>query len=204
MWHDVRDVMQFFEPDELLEHGLVDDALGAEPGSGAFVVGYCTEPIPPGSTCSTSSSVMGRSMSFCTYPGIFPTRTRLSAQHEPCSSGMRPLPRSGRRSATWSRWRSGILRRANPSSMDRRLHVLRSDRERGRESPQSAAAHGRCGRLRWSSASSQRTSRSRTTTCGFRKTASRKRRCAPSRIARSRAGLSGATRPRHVRRGWLT
>jgi predicted homoserine dehydrogenase-like protein len=42
----VRDVMQFFEPDELLGHGLVDYVLGAEPGSGAFVVGYGTEPIP--------------------------------------------------------------------------------------------------------------------------------------------------------------
>jgi predicted homoserine dehydrogenase-like protein len=41
-----RDVMEFFEPDEVLGRGLVDYVLGAEPGSGAFVVGYGTNPVP--------------------------------------------------------------------------------------------------------------------------------------------------------------
>jgi predicted homoserine dehydrogenase-like protein len=42
----VRDVLGLFEVDELLAGGLVDYVLGAEPGSGAFVVGYCDKDIP--------------------------------------------------------------------------------------------------------------------------------------------------------------
>jgi predicted homoserine dehydrogenase-like protein len=42
----VRDVMEHFEAEELLAGGVVDYVLGAEPGSGAFVVGYGTESIP--------------------------------------------------------------------------------------------------------------------------------------------------------------
>src|SRR5262249_46848072 len=37
----VRDVLELFSADELLDGGLVDYVLGAEPGSGAFVVGHC-------------------------------------------------------------------------------------------------------------------------------------------------------------------
>jgi predicted homoserine dehydrogenase-like protein len=42
----VREVVGFFEPEELLSGGIVDYVLGAEPGSGAFVVGYGDSPIP--------------------------------------------------------------------------------------------------------------------------------------------------------------
>jgi predicted homoserine dehydrogenase-like protein len=40
----VNDVVQHFSPAALLERPLVDYALGAAPGSGAFVVGYNAEP----------------------------------------------------------------------------------------------------------------------------------------------------------------
>ena len=41
----VNDVMEHFDGDQLLRGGLVDYVLGAEPGSGAFVVGYNDHPI---------------------------------------------------------------------------------------------------------------------------------------------------------------
>ena len=41
----VRDMVGHFEVDQLLERGLVDYVLGAEPGSGAFVVGHGDHPI---------------------------------------------------------------------------------------------------------------------------------------------------------------
>ncbi len=41
----VRDIVQHFKPEALLERPLVDFALGAEPGSGVFVVGYNEEPL---------------------------------------------------------------------------------------------------------------------------------------------------------------
>ena len=41
----VRDVIQHFSAEELLETPLVEYALGAEPGTGAFVVGYNDEPV---------------------------------------------------------------------------------------------------------------------------------------------------------------
>lgn len=41
----VRDIIQHFSAEELLECPLVDYALGAQPGTGAFVVGYNAEPI---------------------------------------------------------------------------------------------------------------------------------------------------------------
>jgi predicted homoserine dehydrogenase-like protein len=40
----VKDVLHHFTPEQLLEQPLVDFALGAEPGTGAFVVGYNDEP----------------------------------------------------------------------------------------------------------------------------------------------------------------
>ncbi|HZZ72836.1 MAG TPA: hypothetical protein VFE24_11325 [Pirellulales bacterium] len=40
----VKDVLRHFTPEQLLEQGLVDFVLGAEPGSGAFVVGYGDQP----------------------------------------------------------------------------------------------------------------------------------------------------------------
>lgn len=41
----VRDVVELFGADELRNGGFVDYALGAEPGSGVFVVGYSDDPI---------------------------------------------------------------------------------------------------------------------------------------------------------------
>lgn len=41
----VKEIVNFFDPQELLRGGLVDYALGAEPGTGAFVVGYCDHPM---------------------------------------------------------------------------------------------------------------------------------------------------------------
>ena len=41
----VRDMVGHFDLDRLLEGGLVDYVLGAEPGTGAFVVGYGDNPI---------------------------------------------------------------------------------------------------------------------------------------------------------------
>ena len=41
----VRDVLDFYSADELLDGGLVDYVLGAEPGTGAFVVGYTVDPV---------------------------------------------------------------------------------------------------------------------------------------------------------------
>ena len=41
----VKDIVQHFKPEALLERPLVDFALGAEPGSGVFVVGYNEEPL---------------------------------------------------------------------------------------------------------------------------------------------------------------
>jgi predicted homoserine dehydrogenase-like protein len=41
----VKDVLQHFSPEQLLKGGLVDYVLGAEPGTGAFVVGYNDHPI---------------------------------------------------------------------------------------------------------------------------------------------------------------
>jgi predicted homoserine dehydrogenase-like protein len=40
----VKDIVQHFTPEQLLRQPLVDFALGAEPGSGVFVVGYNDEP----------------------------------------------------------------------------------------------------------------------------------------------------------------
>jgi predicted homoserine dehydrogenase-like protein len=41
----VNDVLGFFEPEELLSGGMVDYVLGAQPGSGAFVVGHTERPV---------------------------------------------------------------------------------------------------------------------------------------------------------------
>lgn len=40
----VRDLLECYDPKELLEQGVVDYVLGAEPGSGAFVIGYNDDP----------------------------------------------------------------------------------------------------------------------------------------------------------------
>jgi predicted homoserine dehydrogenase-like protein len=40
----VNDLLGCYDPKELLEQGVVDYVLGAEPGSGAFVVGYNDDP----------------------------------------------------------------------------------------------------------------------------------------------------------------
>ena len=40
----VNDAAGFFDPQELLRGGIVDFVLGAQPGSGAFVVGYRDDP----------------------------------------------------------------------------------------------------------------------------------------------------------------
>ena len=40
----VRDLLDLYDPKELLEQGLVEYVLGAEPGSGAFVIGYNDDP----------------------------------------------------------------------------------------------------------------------------------------------------------------
>jgi predicted homoserine dehydrogenase-like protein len=42
----VKDVLDLWNADELLGGGFVDYVLGAEPGSGAFVVGHCDRPLP--------------------------------------------------------------------------------------------------------------------------------------------------------------
>lgn len=44
----VQDVLQHFSPEQLLQGGLVDYVLGAQPGTGAFVVGYNDHPILQG------------------------------------------------------------------------------------------------------------------------------------------------------------
>jgi predicted homoserine dehydrogenase-like protein len=41
----VKDLLKLFTPDQLLQGGLVDFALGAEPHTGAFVMGYNDHPI---------------------------------------------------------------------------------------------------------------------------------------------------------------
>jgi predicted homoserine dehydrogenase-like protein len=41
----VKDILNHFSPEQLLSGGLVDYALGAEPGTGAFVVGYSNHSI---------------------------------------------------------------------------------------------------------------------------------------------------------------
>lgn len=41
----VKDLLTLFSPDDLLRGGIVDYALGAEPHTGAFVVGYNEHPI---------------------------------------------------------------------------------------------------------------------------------------------------------------
>jgi predicted homoserine dehydrogenase-like protein len=40
----VRELLELYDPRELLEQGLVEYVLGAEPGSGAFVIGYNDDP----------------------------------------------------------------------------------------------------------------------------------------------------------------
>jgi predicted homoserine dehydrogenase-like protein len=40
----VRDLLDCYDPKELLDQGVVDFVLGAEPGSGAFVIGYNDDP----------------------------------------------------------------------------------------------------------------------------------------------------------------
>jgi len=42
---DVREVLKYLPEDQMLNRGIVDYALGAEPGTGAFVVGYNAEPV---------------------------------------------------------------------------------------------------------------------------------------------------------------
>jgi predicted homoserine dehydrogenase-like protein len=41
----VRDLLDAYDPKELLDQGVVEYVLGAEPGSGAFVVGYNDDPM---------------------------------------------------------------------------------------------------------------------------------------------------------------
>ena len=41
----VSEVLQLFDPEELLAHGLVDYVLEAAPGTGAFVVGWTEQPV---------------------------------------------------------------------------------------------------------------------------------------------------------------
>lgn len=41
----VRDVLQLYSPQELLDGGRIDYVLGAEPGSGGFVIGYDDDPV---------------------------------------------------------------------------------------------------------------------------------------------------------------
>jgi predicted homoserine dehydrogenase-like protein len=41
---DVRDLLSCYDPKELLNQGVIDYVLGAEPGSGAFVIGYNDDP----------------------------------------------------------------------------------------------------------------------------------------------------------------
>jgi predicted homoserine dehydrogenase-like protein len=41
----VRDLLEAYDPKELLDQGVVEYVLGAEPGSGAFVVGYNDDPM---------------------------------------------------------------------------------------------------------------------------------------------------------------
>jgi len=41
----VKEVIEHFSPEQLLEQGLVEFVLGAEPGTGAFVVGYNDHPV---------------------------------------------------------------------------------------------------------------------------------------------------------------
>jgi predicted homoserine dehydrogenase-like protein len=41
----VRDLLDRYDPKELLDQGVVEYVLGAEPGSGAFVVGYNDDPM---------------------------------------------------------------------------------------------------------------------------------------------------------------
>ena len=41
----VRDLLDIYDPKELLDQGLVEYVLGAEPGSGAFVIGYNDDPM---------------------------------------------------------------------------------------------------------------------------------------------------------------
>jgi predicted homoserine dehydrogenase-like protein len=41
----VRDLLETYDPKELLDQGVVEYVLGAEPGSGAFVVGYNDDPV---------------------------------------------------------------------------------------------------------------------------------------------------------------
>jgi predicted homoserine dehydrogenase-like protein len=41
----VKDILTFYETEELLDGGFVDYVLGAEPGTGAFVVGYSEHPV---------------------------------------------------------------------------------------------------------------------------------------------------------------
>ena len=41
----VRDLLETYDPKELLDQGVVEYVLGAEPGSGAFVVGYNDDPM---------------------------------------------------------------------------------------------------------------------------------------------------------------
>ena len=41
----VRDLLDVYDPKELLDQGVVEYVLGAEPGSGAFVVGYNDDPL---------------------------------------------------------------------------------------------------------------------------------------------------------------
>src|SRR5262249_56115148 len=46
-YEHVRDMVGHFDLDRLLAGGLVDYVLGAEPGTGPFVVGYGDNPIRP-------------------------------------------------------------------------------------------------------------------------------------------------------------
>ena len=41
----VNEIVEHFSPDDLLRQGLVEYALGAQPGTGAFVVGYNDQPV---------------------------------------------------------------------------------------------------------------------------------------------------------------
>jgi predicted homoserine dehydrogenase-like protein len=41
----IRDLLEAYDPKELLDQGVVEYVLGAEPGSGAFVVGYNDDPM---------------------------------------------------------------------------------------------------------------------------------------------------------------
>ena len=136
----VKDVLSFYETEELLDGGYVDYVLGAQPGTGAFVVGHSEHPVHRE---YLGHFKMGDGPFYVFYtPWHLPqaeaclTAARAAIFHD---ASVTPLAGPPVRVVTIAK---RDLRAGRGARRDRRLPGLRHDRECRRQSSRTSAADG--------------------------------------------------------------